>query len=180
MLQFYFTYLRHHLIVTQLTCASCVCLHVCVYVQARQNAVASLAASSSNAIDPEFLAALPPDIQADVIRQHQREEAASTAAQQATEVCVHVCMYMHMCHPSVCVQISFGDNACPDSGMPRPAVSLAVLSVRCARERQREFSAVAGGGGNNLRVWLNRRVHRQSTGRRRWTTPPSSLVWRRI
>jgi hypothetical protein len=53
--------------------------------QVRQNAVASLAASSSIGIDPEFLAALPPDIQADVIRQHQRQEAANNAAAQAQQ-----------------------------------------------------------------------------------------------
>ncbi len=30
-------------------------------------------------IDPEFLAALPPDIQADVLRQHQRAQASAAA-----------------------------------------------------------------------------------------------------
>jgi len=80
---------------------TCVCAYVCVrvlcgYVQARQNAVASLAASTSNSIDPEFLAALPPDIQADVIRQHQREEAAASAARQATEVLGCAWMYKHI------------------------------------------------------------------------------------
>jgi hypothetical protein len=34
-------------------------------------------------IDPEFLAALPPDIQADVLRQHQRARATAAAAAAA-------------------------------------------------------------------------------------------------
>ena len=35
-------------------------------------------ASSSNAIDPEFLTAMPPHIRADIIRQHQREETTTS------------------------------------------------------------------------------------------------------
>lgn len=42
------------------------------------------AGAEDGGIDPEFLAALPPDIQADVLRQHQRAQQ-SAAAMETTQ-----------------------------------------------------------------------------------------------
>jgi len=80
-----------------------------------------------DSIDPEFLAALPPEIQAEVLeqqrrerrmreRQRQQQQAAAAAAQVSIKPCMQRCVSHKLLHHQLVVSVCMAPLHCQEQG----------------------------------------------------------------
>ena len=82
---------------------------------------------AGDSIDPEFLAALPPEIQAEVLeqqrrerrmreRQRQQQQAAAAAAQVSIKPCMQRCVSHKLLHHQLVVSVCMAPLHCQEQG----------------------------------------------------------------